>query len=317
MNFLPLTWTLLGLSAHKLRANLVFLVCVFALFNAMISSVSATEVARYPERRNPMPDAMNYVYSLDMLNLALEKSKSSVVSQLVPGKVSDERKIAGLIETDTYDVYWSSSSEKLERDLIPIRICLFKGLNGWRIPVVSKENRDIFAKVKNVSDLRRLSAGQGAAWIDSDVLIGSGIYTEHGPTTESLYKMLEAKRFDFLPRGVQEVMSEMSVRQHMDIVMDTHVLIRYPSAFYFFVRKDKPELAKTIKRGLEAALKDGSFNELFYKYYGTVLQRAQLDKRKIIDLPNPQVSLTLPQKQSAMWFTLKDLKSIPKQPLLP
>jgi ABC-type amino acid transport substrate-binding protein len=316
MNHLFSSSTLQAIFTRGLRLAIAF-VCLFASAVASLGTANAAEVARYPERRNPIPDAMNYVYSLEMLNLALEKSKSSIVSQLVPGKVSEERKLLGLTQTDTYDVYWSATSEKLEAELIPIRVCLFKGLNGWRIPVVAKENRELFAKVKDIHDLRRLSAGQGATWIDVDVMSESAIRTETAPNTDSLYKMLEAKRFDFLPRGVQEVMSEMSIRQDMDIVMDNNVVIRYPSAFYFFVRKDKPELAKAIKRGIEIAIKDGSFNEVFYKHYGAVLQRAQLDKRRIIDLPNAQLPSTALVKQGNMWFTLKDLKNLSKQSSLP
>ena len=41
--------------------------------------------------------------------------------------------------------------------------------------------------------------------------------------------------------------------------LDEHLALRYPTALYFFFSPDNPQLAETVRRGLEVALADGSF----------------------------------------------------------
>jgi hypothetical protein len=62
---------------------------------------------------------------------------------------------------------------------------------------------------------------------------------------------------------------------------------------------------------VEAALADGSFEKLFYFYYGPQIRQARLDKRVLINLPNPLLSPQTPLNRRELWFTLEDLKRLP------
>jgi protein-disulfide isomerase len=62
-----------------------------------------------------------------------------------------------------------------------------------------------------------------------------------------------------------EIFAERSelAAQYPNLVIDQHLLIRYPFAEFFFVSPESPKLAKAIQTGLERAYADGSFMAFF------------------------------------------------------
>ncbi len=43
-------------------------------------------------------------------------------------------------------------------------------------------------------------------------------------------------------------------RAGLHLAIDQHVALHYPAAFYFFVSRQRPELAEAIRQGLEKAI---------------------------------------------------------------
>jgi len=267
-------------------------------------------VARYPESPRDMDVArrFNFPYSLAMLKLALSKVAEPVQTVSVPTELPQSRRFISMRDEGTFDVFWAATSKQLERDHLPIRICLMKGLNGWRIPVVRADQADLLAPVRNLRDLQRYRAGQGYHWIDTEILQAAGIKVEQSSHVERLYGMLAAHRFDYLPRGLQEVWTELESPQGRSFAADRHLIIRYPNPHYFFVRRARPELAALIEQGLEIARRDGSFDELFYRFNLHPLLRAQFGERRTIELPNPLLPAETPLNRKDLWFSAADLK---------
>ena len=58
---------------------------------------------------------------------------------------------------------------------MPIRIPIYRGLIGWRIPLVSAANKDLLASVRTLDDLRRLRFGQRQDWADTPILRANGL----------------------------------------------------------------------------------------------------------------------------------------------
>lgn len=181
---------------------------------------------------------------------------------------------------------------------------------GWRIPLVTKKNVNLFANVKNVNDLRKFVAGQGYHWTDTQILEASNIKVERSYEFEFLFRMLGVGRFDYFPRSVVEIWGEFDAHKQMDIAIDQHIVIHYPAAFYFFTKKDNKKLADIIQRGLEVAIKDGSFDQLFYAFHQKEILKANLDMRKVIELSNPFLTPETPLNRKELWFTVKDLKTL-------
>ena len=111
--------------------------------------------------------------------------------------------------------------------------------------------------------------------------------------------MLARKRIDYFPRSVVEVWGELDVHSDKPLIADSHILIYYPVAFYFFVNKERQSLAGDIKRGLEQAMTDNSFDQLFDSHYGDALARAKIDQRRIYVLNNSFLPKMTPLERSA------------------
>lgn len=279
------------------------ILCLSLLACALIASLPAR--AQTLELTYPQPVSASdrrSEYPLKLLRLALDKAgvrftlkpSSSVMNK---ARVADELALGREI-----NIAWMVTNREREARLQPIRICLFKGLGGWRIALVRERDLPLFAKVKTLAELRGLSAGQQQDWPDTEILRASGIRVETASAYDSLFAMLAGERFAWFPRSIPEIWAEAQIHKAQGLVVEPHLLVRYPSAYYFFVNRRDERVARLIETGLERALKDGSFDRLFFEYHGDVLARARIRDRLVIDLPNPLLPEATPLGRRELWF---------------
>jgi hypothetical protein len=76
----------------------------------------------------------------------------------------------------------------------------------------------------------------------------------------------------------------------------------YPSAFYFFTSKQRPDLAEQIRLGLEASIADGSFEALFQRHHGATLKQVNFAQRQVIELQNPELPAATPFSRKELWY---------------
>ncbi len=155
--------------------------------------------------------------------------------------------------------------------------------------LVSAANKDILASARTLDDLRRLRFGQRQDWADTPILRANGLEVKTSQNYESLFRMLDAGRFEVFPREVVVIDGELedASRAGLHLAIDQHVALHYPAAFYFFVSRQRPELAEAIRQGLEKAIADGSFERLFERHFKTRLGKLALRQRRIIELKTP------------------------------
>ena len=77
-----------------------------------------------------------------------------------------------------------------------------------------------------------------------------------------MFKMLAAKRFDYMIRGAEEIWSELELHSNSPFMAEENLLIHYTLPVYFFVNPNNTQLATRLKTGLEIAQKDGSLKQL-------------------------------------------------------
>lgn len=279
------------------------LIVLTLLALSCISTHAAASILLYPRPVSDLDHRSEY--PLKLLELALSKSGQQYA--LVPSDVvMNKARVTAELTRGTLDVGWMVSSKERENALLPIRICIFKGLGGWRIALIRKENESSFAQIKTLADLQTFTAGQQQDWPDTPILQHSGITVTTTSSYDPLFRMLAAGRFEWFPRSIMEVWAEADSVKDLGIVVEPRVLIRYPSVYYFFVNKKNIALAKQIETGLEKALKDGSFDRMLREYHGDVIAKARIKERLIIDLPNPFLPKETPLKRKDLWFQLKD-----------
>jgi hypothetical protein len=262
--------------------------------------LAADDVMRYP--RAPAGDEFRPLYPLALLQLALDKAASDLRLEPSDYHMEQQRALLSLERGEAVDVVWTMTSIEREQRLLPVRIPLDKGLYGWRIALLRADRAQLLRDVHTLEDLRRLRAGQGHDWPDTAILRHQGLPVETSSSYDSLFLMLRAERFDYFPRAVLEANAELQHMHMDDLTLDRHLVLHYPTALYFFFSPQKPQLADTVRQGLELALADGSFDRLFQQHHADDLRRARLDQRRIIELDNPLLPPHTPLQRRELWY---------------
>ena len=201
------------------------------------------------------------------------------------------------------DIIAAGATHERQALLRPIRIPLLKGLNGWRIALVREESQDLFQQHTDWASFQRLLAGQLLTWSDAKILEHNGVALVKGSNFAGLFRMLEKQRFDYFPRSILEIENEYQAHKRHGLIVEPHVVLHYPTAYYFYVHKDNTKLASDIEAGLEMAIADGQFDRIFNRYYGDVLKFAKLHQRRIIELQNPLLPDDAPLSRKELWLT--------------
>ncbi len=270
----------------------------------LISFVSAELLVTYP-RPESTTDTRNKDL-IEILQVALEKTVPEYGSyKLSPySKVAEESRAIELLRTnDGLSVIWNATSKEKENKLRPIRIPLRKGILGYRIALINRSDQSLIDEVDTLKELRKLDFGQGIGWGDVKLYESNNIKVQVAPY-ESLFKMLDAGRFQLFPRGISEAYKEFDERINSkpNISVEENLLIVYPWPYYFFVNKTNDELATRLEAGLRMMLADGSFDEIFIHYNQKSMQRGNLQNRRIIRLNNPDLPTQTPLSDASLWF---------------
>ncbi len=264
-----------------------FLASTFAALLSLLvsaSALSASQEVGINQVRN------RSTYMLDLLKLALSYSDKEYHFTEAPERLSKlaEREAA---LTGKIAVFWGGTSADQERDFIPVRIDGYRGLMSLRFLIIRAQDQAEFSKINTLAQLQAVTMGQGRGWRDGQILEASGITVARSTKKTGLYHMLEGERFDAFPRGATEAWVETENFSHLDLIVENHLIVRYPLPTYFFVSKKYPQLAADIEYGMLAALNDGSFDRFFYNNdrVQAFLENADLEHRRVIDLDNPYI----------------------------
>lgn len=238
-------------------------------------------------------------YFLDVLTLALDKSGYDYDLEPVAAPMVSEARINRMLGRDQHTVHWLNSSIEREKELIPIKVPLFKGLIGWRLLLIRTGDQKKFDTVEKVEELANYIGGQGHDWPDTAILQRNRLNIQTSASWEGLFRMLNTGRIDYFPRSVIEINRELMIFGELDITVEKNIVLQYPAAYYFFVNKHNRQLGRALNIGLENAVNDGSFDLLFYKYFGDILTAFNLDKRRTFKLENQQ---NFPLDNEKYWY---------------
>jgi ABC-type amino acid transport substrate-binding protein len=245
-------------------------------------------------------------YFVALLSSALARFGDKYQTEQHSRGASSVRQLQLLAEGKV-SVTWNLSDKSRDDILLPIRIPLDKGLIGWRVSFLNKDDQQLFSRVKTLRDLRPIPVGQVFDWQDSRILEHNGLNLVAAPSYPSTFKMLKQKRFRYFPRSVIEVWGELERFPEYDLSVDHHLIIRYPVAYYFYVNRKTPELAIDLDKGLREMINDGEFERIFNQYYGTALVKANLKKRRVIELENPFIDPENLKADAKFWLNPNEL----------
>jgi hypothetical protein len=247
-------------------------------------------------------------YAMAMVKLALSKidSKYKIVSDRA--EVTQARNIDD-VASGKSDLLWAATNQETEDILLPIRIPLYKGLLGHRIFIINPASQSRFDRVKNYNDLKSFTFGQGNTWADAAILASNGLNVVKTNKYQNLFYMVDGGRFDAFPRGVQEPWQELVDHPTLPLAVEKHIMLVYRMPFYLFVNKQNKKLASDLEAGLNRAIADGSFDQIFLNdpMVKDVLLKANLEHRLVFDLTNPTLPKETPVDRPELWLDIKNL----------
>lgn len=240
-------------------------------------------------------------YAAVLLGQALAAAGMPVSLEPTPELIPQNRALQELGRRARLDVVWTMTSMERERQALPVRVPIYKGLFGWRLLLATPEVADRMGAAQTLDDLRQFSMLQGHEWPDTGILQANGIRVVVSPSYDAMFKQLRLGRADAFPRSVEEIWWELR-RYGQGLAVVPNVCLHYPAAMYYFVAPDEAELAAAIELGLQRLRASGAFEHLFMKHHGEDIARARLGSRRVIELHNPLLPPQTPLDRPGFWY---------------
>lgn len=278
---------------------LKYVVGLFILVSA--NSFAATWDITYPRPLTEFDQRSHY--PVQLLALALEQTGVKYTLEASERILLQARALKHLAENREINVVWSMTDKTREQNLLPIRIPIFKGLIGWRVFMIRENYQERFSRINSLDGLRDFKPIQGHEWPDTKILQSNGFDVATSKAYLDLFLMLNQSQGDFLPRSVVEIWSELENEDMAsNFEVEPRLGVRYPTAMYFFVNKSNTILARLLETGLELAIKNGKFDELFMRVHKSALEKADMENRTFYQLENPLLPEKTPVERNELWY---------------
>lgn len=154
-------------------------------------------------------DKIRYSYQYELINNIINKTSKYYPDTeilIYTKQMNSTRLNYEAVSGEKINLIWSDVGHKeLDNNMKVIPIPLTRGLLGYRIFFIRNSDKVMFSSIKTLEELKKIKAGQGANWGDIKILKYNNIKVVEGVNYSSLFPMLENNRFDYFPRGVNEI----------------------------------------------------------------------------------------------------------------
>jgi hypothetical protein len=214
---------------------------------------------RFPKNFNP---AEGYILSL--LDIILSNS-NEVKLTLMDNSITTQGRLLKHLDNDILDLVFMGTNQLREKKYLSIRIPIQRGLLGYRVFLIHKDNVALFKSISDPNSLKKLVACQDNNWPDTTILRNNGYAVTTSPIYNSLFYMLDKGRCDYFPRSIIEAYTEIDIKgaELPNLVVFDDIILHYNMPSYFFLRKGDVKTADIIRRGFLLAIKDGRFEDFF------------------------------------------------------
>lgn len=252
----------------------------------------------------------NAAYAIKMIRLALKHIDQNYTLEIANQNFT-QAKIREEVKSGKLHIAWGSSNAEVESVLRPVRVPLYKGLMGHRIFIIHKKNQGKFDRIETLDDLKKLRFGQGKTWADTRILEANGFNLVKVNKTPGIFYMTDGERFDAFPRGALEPFRELEKYPNLsDLTVEKRLMLVYKMPYYLFVANDNNQLAQQLELGLNRAIADGTFDEIFYNDPSVkdMFEKANIKNRRVFYIDNPLLSKETPLDRKELWLDLSLLQ---------
>ena len=292
-----------AIKTHILGLHKICLLIVLSM--PMASFVYATEIVLVNRPLSQQDKRYEYPHKL------LERILSITEIQYGPAKIKQSQNVMvrnrTLIELENgvnIHVMAEAPKPEWEKRLIPIRIPIRKGIQGYRTFLILKKNQPMLSKITTLKQLKEIPTGSGQQWSTTRILTDNGFDVRKGTSYEGLFSMLAKERFVTFGRGINETPVEYETHKNKfpELAIEQDLLLYIPLPTYFFVTPKMPWLAQRIEDGLNEMIADGTFNKMFQAEFGELIKDANLSKRRVFKINNSNLSPETPLDIARYWY---------------
>ena len=296
------------------------LVGLFVSILCTLSPLQALSQANTPAKPIIYPYGWDYSsnYSTCFLRHVVDRALAQQTDYQLVASQSDERlqglTFASLSRDRGPDIVWSMTSKDREGTTIAIRIPVFKGTMGWRVPIVRKGREQLMRDI-NLSQIRNLRGVQGADWPDLDILrhVNLNMQGVISPYPfQGLFRMIDNGRADYFLRGVIETWDELDYPDNNNLALEQSLVIHYPTASYFFIKHSQLAFAQLLEQALESMVASGEYNNLFNRAFQQRFKDAKLHQRRWMMIDNPLLPKNTPLEREALWASTEEAATNPE-----
>ncbi|MBZ4682828.1 MAG: hypothetical protein JG768_252 [Fusobacteriales bacterium] len=287
-----------------MKKRLIYLILIYSFFYINIKALDTIKF-----ESGQVANDVRMAQKLEILTKAMEVTKEKygkyIITSLISDRVNNIRARQLMKSGELLNTFVAVTNLEWERETIPIRIPIRKGLLNYRILLIHKDDIELFKNVETLDDLKKIKIGTRLGWSTTEILRKNNFNLVLGTDYDALFSMLNSHRFSGLPRGVNEIYSEydLLVKNRLNnIVIEKTLLLKIVTPVYIFVSKQEPRLANRLKEGMKIISKNGKLDEIFNKYYLDDIKKSNLSNRKIIEIPNPFLPPDTPLDIKEYWF---------------
>ncbi|HEY8939662.1 MAG TPA: hypothetical protein VIM59_05725 [Cellvibrio sp.] len=232
-----------------------------------------------------------HAYKFELIRAILESTRTEYGEYtIIPFAEEPSAKRQSLLisEGKILNLLWAAPGTAIATgDVITVPVDILRGLLGFRVCLINPA----YFPAGPIQSLDQLQIGQGLNWADVEVYKFNGITPKQGPTFESLFEMLAAKRYHCLPLGADEAMYTWREKKafYPFLTLEPDLLIYYDYPIYLHVSKQFPQLAKRIALGLKKLQANGEFERLFNRHHAADVAALHLARRKVFCLRSPYI----------------------------
>lgn len=195
------------------------------------------------------------------------------------------------------DIVSVGTDAELESELHPIRWPTDKGILGYRVCLIRKDQQELFNRVHTLADLKKIKIGLSDHWPDTEILKEAGFTVVTTSRYENLFPMLANGRFDCFLRGIGEVVFELQKPASKDFIIEKRLLVHYNLTNFIFVRSSDATLIQNINQGFQKILANRQFDSFFRTFFLPRFRGLGLQKRVLFPVPSAHNS----KETEAIW----------------
>ncbi|MGJ8679686.1 tetratricopeptide repeat protein [Paraglaciecola sp.] len=289
----------------KTKYTTIFMVLLFVALILLSFNSFSVDLIKTTTGDSALDVRPKYTHAILKKSLELSTEKFGPFELVVIDKaLSNDLKRWMIYDGIDINVAMSMASPDWEYLTLPIRIPIRRGVGSYRLLAIHEKNQNTFKDIASVKALKALTVGVQEGWILNEVLDEEGFILVKSTSYDSTFKMLDKRRFDFIPRGIHEVYDELAIREKelSSLMIEPRLAIYLPQPYYIFVSPKAPRIAQRIEFGLEKMIAEGVLQEMFNQYFADFIEKANLSNRTIIHLDNKYLTKKTPIERKELWL---------------